>query len=396
MASYEVIYSDWFIINMKDHVSPIDLYNLKMSTKYHYNLITYSDIKYVIISNIINKLQEMIDVKINDLLKFMDKYEITISGSFIIQCILNEYWVDSDVDMYTYSSVNLNKNIFVNNNYTVSGYTTENEYATLKYIKMMGVFEKHNKLKVQLIVLDTDKDIYEYVKTTCDFDVCKNIFNIKNGKCNLQIHNLQNIMNKQISCNFLGMSCTMPTRKLKYEKRGFIFKNHIIGNYTYYNGVMIPIIMCNNKQVTIFKENFIVDSIEKQVICDEWFYIDSACENCTDDYFNCGPYTMEIKNLFLADYATMCGKNNMNKPVRNIEYNCPIKCLDSSIVHYHSQIKYKQADSIHYIPSIIIEYNHNETLTLYDNFNEKHNNLFINFEQFCVAVEFPIPGWLIN
>jgi len=393
---YEVIYSDWFIINMKEHVSPKDLYNLKMTTKYHYKMITYLDIKHVIIINVLKMLQDKINVKLCDLLTFMNRYKISISGSFIVQCILNEYWPDSDIDLYTKSDINLGKNIFTDNGYSVSAYTTENEYSMLGSIKTIGNFEKPDKTKVQLIILDTDKNMCKYVKTMYDFDVCKNIFNIKNGKYNLKIHNLQSIINKQISCNFLGMSCTMSKRKLRYEERGFIFKNHIIGNHIYYNGELIPIIMCNNetKQISIFKEKFIVDKLEKHNLGDEWFYMDLACENGTQDHFSNGHCNMEIKDLFLPAHSKTCGKIDLVKTVRNIEYNCPIKHLDSNISHYHSSIKYKNSGSIHYASSILIEYTDNETLKLHNKNDGKHDDLFINFKQFYKKMDFP--GKLTN
>ncbi len=393
---YEVIYSDWFVYNMLEHLSAKDLYSLKMSTTFHYKEIKYKDIKNMIISTIIRRLQTTTNVKIDVLLKYMEKNKISISGSFILQCILNEFWEGSDIDMYTYKYLSLNKNVFIDSGYEVSAFTTEKDYIMLGDISTIGNFEIKDKPVLQLILLDNDKNIFTYINTSYDFNVCKNIFYIENGKYMLNMQHMHDIMNKQISCNFLGTSCKLSTRKLKYEERGFTFKNNVLGNYIYYNGHIVPIIMCygENKQFNVFNRSFCINEIGK-ILGDDWYYTDTKYKYGKEDRITTSKFELKYKNLFLPEEIKHCNKVYETKCKADICNNCPIKCLDDSIKHYHSMIKKDRGHTPSWSDSIIIEYSDNDILKLHkqihngEKLDVKYRNLFMNFKKFCKKTWYP-------
>ncbi len=395
---YEVIYSDWFVYNMLEHLNAKDLYSLKMSTKFHYKEIKYKDIKNVIIKTVINRLESETNIKIDVLLNYMEKNKISISGSFILQCILNEFWADSDIDMYTYENANLAKNVFMDCGYEVSAFTTENDYAMLNEIRTIGNFDILGKPTIQLILLDNDKNIFTYVNTSYDFNVCKNIFYVENGKNMLHIQHIHNIMKKQISCNFLGTSCKLSARKLKYEGRGFTFKDNVLGNYVYYNGGIVPIVMCHSesKQINVFNNSIRVDGLDKDVVDDEWCFTDYGKLYNKEDTFTSSKYELNHKNLFSPIDNNHCNKIYENRPSTYICHSCPIKCLDSNIKHYHSKITMKslKSESKFLNDSIVVEYSDSDILRLHKKIHEgekvetKYKHLFVNFRKFCKQINY--------
>jgi hypothetical protein len=89
----EIISHDWFLFNIAEQSkNAISIYNLKISSKTHNKLITFNDIKKVIINNIIHKLKQHVHINYDDFEKFIETYNFSISGSFILQCILDEDW----------------------------------------------------------------------------------------------------------------------------------------------------------------------------------------------------------------------------------------------------------------------------------------------------------------
>ena len=98
----EVLCSDWFIYNIKEHLVPKDFLMLKYVCKYYHKNITVMDVKRCIISNINLRLKKILGDNYDTFIKYISKHNVAISGSFIIQCILEEYYEDSDIDIYSY------------------------------------------------------------------------------------------------------------------------------------------------------------------------------------------------------------------------------------------------------------------------------------------------------
>ena len=83
-----------------DHLSPKDLYHLAKTCQYYHKELE-EFFKRKVINTINTRLSDFFG---KNLKEFKNQMKITgsfISGSFILQCILDEAWNDSDVDIYT-------------------------------------------------------------------------------------------------------------------------------------------------------------------------------------------------------------------------------------------------------------------------------------------------------
>src|ERR1700722_4295200 len=94
----QVLYGDPFNYVIIKYLYPIDLYNLCLTNK-KFNMMLKNKIKKSIISEIENRLKNILD-NFLEFQEFLNKSSSIISGSFIIQCILGEYWNNSDIDIY--------------------------------------------------------------------------------------------------------------------------------------------------------------------------------------------------------------------------------------------------------------------------------------------------------
>lgn len=224
-----------------------DLYNFGLTNKYYfdcYKLIIHQKI----ISNIINKLKIIFQDHYDNIIKLMQENNSIISGSFIIQCILDEEWV-SDIDIYeqdTYYGTKCNVhnetilNEYLNKHYKSECFTTRSLYDDISsnQIKIhISEYNNHNKNKnkinkIQLIHLNVKEhdDVKIFIDTTFDFDICKNIFYFENNKPHLFIKSLSDIINKQTDFKFKFGLFSSIARMIKYTKRGFYFD---ISNFTY-------------------------------------------------------------------------------------------------------------------------------------------------------------------
>jgi len=100
---------------------------------------------------------------------------------------------------------------------------------------------------LQMIMLERcekNPTALSYINNTYDFNVCKNIYKIKDGKHVLKINNLSSIMNKEIQLDANNMGKNGFARNDKYLRRGFKFRQE---NYDYikYMNRVIPIIYCD-------------------------------------------------------------------------------------------------------------------------------------------------------
>jgi hypothetical protein len=196
-----------------------------------------------------------------------------ISGSFIVQCILDENY-DSDIDIYIpQSKMDLHDDIdeFFKDCCVISDiqhYNLENEPDLTKICRVVTYnFKKSiildedeeedilplchhqyddiikNHKDIQFIYVDTD-DIPNYIKETFDFDICKNYYKDNN----VFITNLYDILNKKLTFN-MGPEQNVNKsidRSFKYKERGFtIFNPKTIHDYV--------------ENITVYHVNYIND-----------------------------------------------------------------------------------------------------------------------------------------
>jgi hypothetical protein len=225
----EVLYSDWFIYNVVEHLVPKDLYSLKFVSKYYYKNIDEKTITNSIIINIHKRLKQVLDKKYDTFIKFIEKKSIVISGSFIMQCILCEYYENSDIDLYSYLSHDSDKFFDIINMEDLDEDQEKNfkDYGALPYIHDIINAHLKNGHKLQNIRLYNMKnydDVKNYVINKYDMDMCKNIFTIVDNKSVLYTHNLNRVMNKWEHITEFDIESRKKRRIEKYILRGFNFK----------------------------------------------------------------------------------------------------------------------------------------------------------------------------
>lgn len=203
-----------------------------------------------IIKEINTRLIVIFGDKYDDFNKILDITKALISGSFIIQCILGEYWEDSDIDIY-FPTINNEKYLTdCDNPYY---YLEKFIYETMKFnmkesyraISRYQSNQSNGKLNIeyvrnyetvtnilQIIQAKIENDhgkMKEFIYDTFDFDICKNVYYINNGKEYLNVLKLNDIFNK-ISKFKIGYRVGSSIQRYeKYTKRGF----NIINNMTY-------------------------------------------------------------------------------------------------------------------------------------------------------------------
>ncbi len=254
-----VFFSDWFIINMGDHLSPLDMMRLKQVSKFTNRYMTKIFIEQIILQQIDKRLR----IALLDQYKFVMKHiilnKVVISGSFIIQCILDEYWEGSDIDMYsTYNSEN--KMAIFGDKY--EEYEHNDKYENVLPIHSIINQKLKNGQKLQDIIMNTDiymddeseddgvipekkcpksqnkidldyfDNFKEYMLKSFDLDICKNMFSIVNGRPKLYIHHLNKIITKKESALNYNQPHKVYRRIQKYSARGFDFNcvNYNISN----------------------------------------------------------------------------------------------------------------------------------------------------------------------
>lgn len=95
-----ILYGDLFKNVVINFLLPIDLYNLTLTCKVYSKIITMRHVKQLAINEINRRLRSVLGSDYNNFVNLMQKNNMAISGSFIIQCILGVNWPDSDIDVY--------------------------------------------------------------------------------------------------------------------------------------------------------------------------------------------------------------------------------------------------------------------------------------------------------
>jgi hypothetical protein len=233
----------------------LDIINSKKLSKSAFNddhLSQFCDPKVNFCPKFTNKLTSL---GVTNPHKFMDVIKDSnsvISGSMILQILLDEEWDGSDIDIYTISYEKLIDELLriepidkalINNDIPI-GYLTEEElvirdqcraiknkassfykYENKNPIKLgkISTFNYSDKLKIQIIeiqdenILDFSEYMNKYVCRTYDFDFCKNMYD----GFNVFIHDRKSILNKTCDLKNIQLPTCRLERIIKYNKRGF-------------------------------------------------------------------------------------------------------------------------------------------------------------------------------
>lgn len=247
----ELLNYDFIKKEIFNKIPPLYLYNIKLCSKFLDEYVTLSMIKESIMKEINFRLSLIFKDKYDAFNKILDDTKAVISGSFIIQCILGEYWEDSDIDIY-FPTINNKKYLTnYNNPYyelekflyeTVKFDAGESHPAISRYkldlsngklnIEYVRNYETTNNIQVQVIQVQVENDynkMNEFINDTFDFDICKNVYYINDGKEHLNILKLNDILNKVTEFKIGYRAGSSIQRYKKYTKRRF----NITNNMTY-------------------------------------------------------------------------------------------------------------------------------------------------------------------
>jgi hypothetical protein len=252
--------AEYFCGDFLKEVSPLTLYKLKLSNKNFNKYITLDIIKTSIIKEINRRLTIIFGDKLNNFKQVLDNNKAIISGSFIIQCILGEYWTNSDIDIF--SPVD---HIDYNPNFDYSDMekflmSTDLFDLTEDYVMDYGGspsvirdFKSFiNETKIQIIEKEIPKDykeINKFINGYFDFNICCNMFYHENNMDKVEIFDINNIFNKIIKCEDISSQ----GRYEKYFSRGF----NIITD-TFYERKFILVFPTNVKNKYIISDEYCV------------------------------------------------------------------------------------------------------------------------------------------
>lgn len=234
---------NYFYCDFLHEMNPLSLFKLRSLNKSYYKIITLDVIHESIIKEINNRLFVIFGDSLVIFKQLLEQKKAIISGSFILQCILGEYWIDSDIDIFCpvniYNNFNFLENFLITRlNFKIKNNYQDN-YGYNTRVKNFEVIKHNDKIKIQIIELFIESN-YEklnmHVNGT-DFDICKNMFYVENNVDNIRISALNNIFNKIIkSANNSGID-----RCQKYYKRGFNIVDNIANiSHVYVDSTLIP------------------------------------------------------------------------------------------------------------------------------------------------------------
>lgn len=232
-------------------LKPKDCYHYTVTCKTYYNNF---NIKQNVIDEINNRLLGIFGTKLNDFKSLLQRTGSFISGSFIIQCLLDEYWTNSDIDIYVpmldnevYYPSNMYMKTDVDNfmyydmgfdgiydGFELGAYRDKGTKINdcLKYVRN---YITNKNYKIQIIGLNIDKSLSEmkqFVNETFDFPICKNIY-YNDVKEYIVLNNVYHMVNKETVFQTGKIMSLTIKRYYKYKRNGFVFTNK--DNLTYHD-----------------------------------------------------------------------------------------------------------------------------------------------------------------
>ncbi len=194
-------------------LNPVELKMLKLTCQSYNQIIKSTLINQCIIKQIKNKINQC---HLQNLIKILKPMDCFISGSFIIQSILNENYY-SDIDIYIlYNEDTMNFLDSYLEEFIIDTYSCyDGSEDQSNYFKVVDY--KINCNNVQLIYI---KDDFKKFINHFDFDICKNYYDIKKNL--FYSHSINQVLYKKFEFK-VGKWDFFDTsyRAKKYQDRGF-------------------------------------------------------------------------------------------------------------------------------------------------------------------------------
>jgi len=231
----DVLAGDPFYYNIIDYLKSDDIYNLLQTCQYYKKSLTLSLLKKQTMKEMNNRFHELFGNLTPEFKKIIKELECVVTGSFILQCILGLYWLETDMDIYIESKKEDEKSKTTLDYFLIDkmGYKIIKETSSYSE-SIAGINEvrtydkKDSSYKVQIIMVTVEDNLHNYVESNFDFDICKNIYSIdKNNKESLTIYKINEILSRKtkFALNNKNRVGSSVERCKKYQKRGFDFTN---------------------------------------------------------------------------------------------------------------------------------------------------------------------------
>lgn len=235
----EIIDSVVFRTDIFPKLAHKDIYVLSLTCK-KFNNCFGKFLEESILNKINEELREVFGDKMVGFKKLLSESNAVIAGSFILQCMLDEYWEGSDIDIFipvmgNYPDNNVWMDKEGNTGYVPGlsdskNYSFDNLAYPIPYTSIENFLYKENvfenaidqtpryrslsimeyeiicvrtyeskKYNIQTIHVKADKTtnrINDFIHTTFDFDICKNTYSIENDIEKINTHDENNIFNK--------------------------------------------------------------------------------------------------------------------------------------------------------------------------------------------------------
>jgi len=249
-----VLHGDCIEVILK-FLDPMDIANLAKAKiiKPKHLAKFYNRFKSTVATNIDNWFRKYFSTGYDEFKDIMIRNGGIISGSFIIQMILNTNWEESDIDIFL-PLAEFSREVthfhemetFLYKSYPI--YQTEEEFNRphIRYIgvldsKVKSVYEYEttqvtgimNFKKLQVIGLNvtTPQEIINNIVKNSDIDICKNFFSYNaDGTLQLNIAYPSKIINKTATLTLSKtgyLRCSNFMRYNRYKNRGFTFVNEL-------------------------------------------------------------------------------------------------------------------------------------------------------------------------
>lgn len=190
---------DILVHEISRHLAPIDIFNLYKTSKHFNHLHLHQIYNKSGLFAIHTRLYSIFGDKTDEFITSLDESYGVISGSFIPQCLLNEYWKDSDIDIYLplwakdfsplenflykhYAFVDEGSGVSYINNFSIIS-----NGVNVDYIRNYKVTTLDRDYIIQILHLDIDNmntperlsipsQIEDYISSNFDFNFLKNYY----------------------------------------------------------------------------------------------------------------------------------------------------------------------------------------------------------------------------
>lgn len=238
------------------YLDPIDIINIcKVYPKNYKRL--YNHLLESVGRNIDNYFRSFFGEKYEQFKQCMISDEGVVSGSFILQMILNENWQNSDVDIYTdfrkltyfYGKLELflydncvNKNVGTDETDVechigryICAFVDRDTIRNVRDYRIKGKIFQVIELDSRILVRKNLTTISKFIDESFDFDICKNTFYYDKDGYHVGIKNLKQIVEKRVGFKIGKDFGSSWDRCIKYQTRGFKFYNELNSDHKFYN-----------------------------------------------------------------------------------------------------------------------------------------------------------------